>query len=163
MTAERVGVAEGDGACLSEVLRLLRRRRGLRTVDVARAMQMPLRSYEHFEAGRGRLNLERVKAFARVTNSDPYAILAAVDLGAPDLALACADNKLMLVLHLALDGFHKASPDRIAKLEARTLLMGFEALFEELAKAAEAGEAVLAAWIAGRLRDEPDDQDPDRD
>ncbi|MDH8137275.1 hypothetical protein QIG53_27660, partial [Klebsiella pneumoniae] len=46
-------------AVLSASLRLIRAHRKMRTIDVAQGMNMAPRSYEHFESGAGRINLER--------------------------------------------------------------------------------------------------------
>nr|WP_272886872.1 helix-turn-helix transcriptional regulator [Phenylobacterium aquaticum] len=56
---------------MSHVLRAIRNVRRLRVVDVAEAMGMAPRSYEHFEAGRGRLDFLRLERFAEATGSDP--------------------------------------------------------------------------------------------
>jgi transcriptional regulator with XRE-family HTH domain len=37
-----------EGAILSQALRLIRRRRGLRQIDVAKAMGLAPRTYQHF-------------------------------------------------------------------------------------------------------------------
>lgn len=63
-------------AVLSSSLRLIRSHRRMRAADVAQGMNMALRSYEHFESGAGRINIERIHRFAEVTDSDPHGILA---------------------------------------------------------------------------------------
>ena len=50
----------------------------MRTIDVAQGMNMALRSYEHFESGAGRINIERIHRFAEVTDSDPHGRRAGV-------------------------------------------------------------------------------------
>ena len=49
----------------------------------------------YFEAGRGKINVDRIHQFARVLDVDPYAILAAVEIRSPGFAVACAEQKLM--------------------------------------------------------------------
>ena len=83
---------QSQSETLSTALRLIRTHRRLRAADVAKSMNMALRSYEHFESGGGRINIERVHRFAEVTDSDPHAILAALALGSPAFALRCADT-----------------------------------------------------------------------
>ena len=72
---------------LAQILRAIRRRRGLTASDVALAMNMPRRSYEHFESGVGMLNVARVHQFAKAADADAYAILAALDFRSPAFAL----------------------------------------------------------------------------
>jgi transcriptional regulator with XRE-family HTH domain len=75
-----------DGKVLSEALKAVRRHRGLLAQDVAKAMNMPLRTYQHFESGRARINLDHIVRFANATNSDPLAILVSVWTGSAPFA-----------------------------------------------------------------------------
>ncbi len=138
------------GVALKEALRAIRKHRGLRPADIAARMGLPLRSYEHFEAGGGQLNVERVFQFAEATDSDPYAILFGAIVGAPDFALRCADNKLALILALAVQDFNEDLGDDIAALEAGVLIGRFTKIFAELAEQARQTEASTAAWLARR-------------
>lgn len=134
------------GEKLALVLRALRRRRGLRPRDVAEALQMPQRSYEHFESASGRLNPQRIHEFAEITNSDGFAILASLTLNSPEFALRCADNKLMTILMMALQDFDAKVGDDIGRLDARTLIGAFTRVFDELAVEARRGDGFVAAW-----------------
>ena len=51
---------QSQSETLSSALRLIRTHRRMKSAEVAEAMGMALRSYEHFEAGGGRINLERI-------------------------------------------------------------------------------------------------------
>ena len=64
-------------ALLAAALRAVRRARGMRATDVALAMGLPLRTYQHFEEGAGPFDLERIRQFADATDSDPFASLVA--------------------------------------------------------------------------------------
>lgn len=134
------------GQRLSEVLKALRRHRRLRPAEVAAAMGMPRRSYEHFESGAARLNVERISRFAEVTDTDPFAILSAVAIGSPDFAVRCADNKLMLVLMLELEAFEAAAGEEIARLPPRTLFAAFRRAFALLRQEAQPCQDFAAAW-----------------
>lgn len=123
---------QSQSETLSAALRLIRTHRRMRTVDIAQSMGMALRSYEHFEAGGGRVNLERIHRFAEVTDSDPYAILAALALGSPKFALRTADNKLMTILMVALQEFDEEVGDVLAELDARTIINTFTRPFKDL-------------------------------
>ena len=135
---------------LSQALKALRRRRGLRAEDVAREMRMPLRSFEYFEAGHGRLNLDRVHEFASVLNADPFAILLAMDMGSPNFAVRSADNKLVTILNIALQDFDAATGDAISQLDPQTLMASFAKLFDELASVARERAALADRRLADR-------------
>jgi hypothetical protein len=133
---------------LSQALRAIRRLRGKRPGDLAKALDLPLRSYEHFESGKGRLNVERVQSFADVTESDPYAILASLWIESPDFAVRCANNKLMTILIMAVQDFDRATGDDTATLDGQILIAAFERVFGELRD--EARRRNANAWLQAR-------------
>lgn len=135
------------GVRLSQALKAVRRKRGLRTTEVARAMGLPLRSYEHFEAGNGRLNIDRVHQFAQALEVDPYAILAAVDIASPAFAARCADNKLMTIFLMALQEFDAAGQEDLTRIDARSLITGFTRLFDGLIARARDEDAFVEDWM----------------
>jgi hypothetical protein len=148
------GGGQAEGQRLSGILRALRRHRRLRSAEVADAMSMAQRSYEYFEAGCGRLNLERVTAFAEATGTDAFAILAALSIGSNEFAVRTADNKLMLLLMLALQDFDAAVGDDILRLDARTLISAFTRMFTELGHAARRSDPLVDDWL-GRPAEDP--------
>ena len=140
-----------QSATLSAALRLIRGRRGLKAAEVAARMGMALRSYEHFEAGGGRINLERIHRFAEATDSDPHAILAALALGSPEFALRCADNQLMTILMVALQEFDEEVGGLIVELEARTIINVFTGALKDLGLQAARRDTAASAWLEERL------------
>lgn len=142
---------QAQSETLSSALRLIRAHRRMKSADVAEAMGMALRSYEHFEAGGGRINLERIHRFAEVTDSDPYAILAALALGSPQFALRTADNKLMTILTVALQEFDEALGDVIAELDGRTLINAFTRTMKDLALQAVRRDSAANEWLQARV------------
>ena len=152
-------------AVLSSSLRLIRSRRRLRTLDVAGRMNMAVRSYEHFEAGAGRINLERIHRFAEVTDSDPHAIIAALALGSPEFAVRCMDNKLATILTIVLQEFDEETGDAIADLDGRTIINAFTRTLRELADQAINREVEAQAWIDERRQRlvAPTREDSDRE
>lgn len=110
---------------LSSALKAVRRLRGLKAAQVAEAMGMPLRSYEHFEGGAGRFDFAKVRQFAEATNADAFAIQASVQIGSPAFAARTAGNKLMTLLLLTLEEFDAELGDEIAGLDSATLLGEF--------------------------------------
>ncbi|MBB5740792.1 MULTISPECIES: helix-turn-helix domain-containing protein [Brevundimonas] len=121
-----------DNDLLSLALKLIRRHRGLTALEMAQKMQMPLRTYERFEAGGSRLNIDYVHRFAAATDSDPYAIIMAVAIGSPELALRCADNKLVTTLTVGAQRFDQILGDRIQALEARAIIDAVCTMFDQL-------------------------------
>lgn len=111
-------------------------------------MGLPRRSYAFFEAGGGRINIERIMAFARATDSDPYAIVASVMIGAPALAVRAADNKLVTTLAILLQEFNAEVGDDIARLETQAAISAFQDAFRGLAaKAALHRKNASQAWL----------------
>jgi len=136
---------------LSQALRAIRHSRQLSALDVARRMGLPRRSYAFFEAGGGRMNIERIMSFAHVTDSDPYAIVASVMIGAPELAVRTADNKLMTAFTILLQEFNTDVGDDIGRLETRAAISAFSGAFSSLADAAAAHRKNSSRdWLAER-------------
>jgi len=142
--------SDTPNAVLSAALRLIRAERRMRAADVARDMNMALRSYEHFESGAGRINIERVHRFAEVTDSDPHAILAALALGSPEFALRCIDNKLATILVVVLQEFDEEIGDGIAELDARTIINTFTKSMRDLAFQSVCRDSLAEAWLEER-------------
>lgn len=142
---------QSQSQTLSAALRLIRSHRRLKTADVAQAMGMALRSYEHFEAGGGRVNLERIHRFAEATDSDPHAIVAALSLGSPQFALRAADNKLMTILMVALQEFDDEVGDVLVELDARTIINVFTRALRDLALLSVRRDSAANAWLQQRL------------
>lgn len=125
-----------DGTLLSATLRLIRKHRGLTKIEVAAAMNMPIRTYNRFEAGDTRMNLDYVHRFAVVTRSDPQAIHIAVAIGDPEFAVRACDNQLGTVLTIGLQNFNAEVGDGIARLDSRTVVAAVIRMFAELEAAA---------------------------
>lgn len=112
---------------LASALRALRRARGLKAGQVARAMGLPLRTYRHFEAGDGQATPERLRDFARVTESDYAALLLCAGGLEAAVALACADNKALTVAIGAVEDLHADLSTALSSLTAADLLAAFDA------------------------------------
>lgn len=123
---------EINAALLATAMRSIRLARRMRTSEIARELGMPLRTYEHLEAGRGRITYDKIVRFAEVTNSDPVAILLAVPLRSAEFAVRCADNKLATILTIALRELNDELGDDIEFLEAGTLIGGFTRVTKDL-------------------------------
>jgi transcriptional regulator with XRE-family HTH domain len=147
MTSERP-TPEAWGRHLAAALRPIRRSRGLSTAQMASLMEMDRRNYANFEAGKGRLNLVRILRFAKVTDSDPWAILAGVLMGSPRLARGAADNKIVTVFLILLAEFEGQFGEAIRTLETAEAVSAFRDAFRNLEASVTAKrERLPADWL----------------
>jgi transcriptional regulator with XRE-family HTH domain len=140
-------------ALLSQALRILRRARLMKVRDVAAAMNLPPRTYEHFEAGGGQISLERIHQVAEVLKADGHAILASVMIGSPQFALRAADNRLMTAFLINLEEFDKAAGDDMSLLDPTDFMTAFADGFDGLLAKART-KAELKARFVSRLNPE---------
>ncbi len=134
---------------LSEALKLVRRRRGLSAVQVADRMDLNIRTYRHFEAGKTYLDFDRIRAFADATDSDAHAILAAVMLETPIFAVHAIDNKVMGVIMAGVRRFEERLGDRMAQIEVFRLVAAFRRTFDQLELELDAREGEAQRWLDG--------------
>nr|WP_313416354.1 helix-turn-helix transcriptional regulator [Brevundimonas diminuta] len=125
-------VSVDDSALLSTTIRAIRRRRGMTAREVAAAMHMPLRTYQRFEAGENRPNIDHIHRFARATRSDPHGLMTAVAIGAPEWAVWTADNQFSAILTVGLQTFNRKHGERIADLDVRAIVSAVTAMFDRL-------------------------------
>lgn len=139
-------------ATLAAALKGIREDRRLRIADMARLMEMAPRSYEHFEAGRGPLDLDKLQTFAAVTDSDPFGILISVYLGIPQFAIRTADNKPMVVFMLALRDFQEDLGDDISLIEPRLFVGAFRRVFQDLAEHVRSRDLTAENWLEAQTK-----------
>lgn len=133
--------------------RSVRRARGMTAQQVADAMNLPLRTYEYFEAGQGRVNLDYIHRFAEATNCDPYALLLGPGLSSTEFARRTADTKMILIFLIALGEFETRMGDRMSTLDPRALIEAFTEAFRRVEAESRAREQETEAWLdAGRDR-----------
>jgi transcriptional regulator with XRE-family HTH domain len=96
-----------DGRLLSLAIKDVRNHLRLSAREVAGRMNMGLRAYQHFEAGRNKPNLEYIHRFCEVTKSDLFALLGALMIGSPQFAWRTAENKLMTILMVGLGDYNE--------------------------------------------------------
>lgn len=128
-------------------MRAIRLQRRMRASEVARAMNMQLRTYEHFEAGRGRITYERIVRFSKATDSDPIALLSAFPMGSPEFAMRCADNKFMAIMMMAMSELDEELGDDMVHLEPRTIIGGFTRVCKEFVDHVRKRDAFAEAWL----------------
>jgi transcriptional regulator with XRE-family HTH domain len=119
---------------LSKALKAVRRLRGVTVAETAALMSMPLRSYEHFEAGGGRFDFAKVNRFAEALDVDPFAILVSVQIGSPRFAVRAANNKLMLALLLGLEELDRDLGEGIARLDTASIIAAFGEAWRRLSE-----------------------------
>jgi len=136
-----------DAQTLSEAMRAIRKERRLRASEMARLLDMPLRSYEHFEGGRGKISFDRIVRFAEATNSDPIALLAVLPLGKPEFALHCADNKLMTIFMHAMGELEEQLGADIGYLNSGTLVGAFTRLVKDLVENVRKRDTFAEQWL----------------
>lgn len=139
-----------DGELLSAALKLVRKARGMSSRQTAASMHMSVRTYQRFEAGETRLNLDHIHRFARATASDPHAIMLSVMIGSPRYALSAADNMLSTVLVVGVQKLERAVGERIAELDTRSLVSAVAALFDGLIDQIRSGDPALEWLDTGR-------------
>lgn len=137
---------------LAAAVRAVRRARGMRAAEVAAAMGLALRTYQHFEEGGGPFDLERIRLFADATDSDPFAIVASVWLRSPDFAVRTVDSKPMVVMMLALRSFEEEMGEDIVLIEPRVWWGGFRRLFQDLGEHVRKRDLTAETWLDEQAR-----------
>lgn len=128
-----------DGVLLSTTLKMIRKLRGMTAAEAAVGMRISKRTYERFEAGDTRLNVDYVRRFALATRSDFYAILLAVSVGSPELARDSADTHMPTALVVSYFQFHARLRDRLQTLPPRAVIAAINTMFDTLAEEGAAG------------------------
>jgi hypothetical protein len=142
-----------DARLIGLAARAVRRARSMTAQQTAVAMNLPLRTYEYFEAGAGRVNLDYVHRFAVATNCDPWALLLGPPLGSTEFARQTADSKLMLIFLIALGEFVGTMGDRLLTLDPRALIEAFTETFRKLEEENRVASEQTESWLdAGRDR-----------
>ena len=146
---------------LSRILKAIRRRRGLRSAEVARLMGTALRSYQRFESGAMGLDLPKVHRFAEVMDADGWAIVFGVEINSVEFALNCVENKACKALFVALRRYNLKSGRDIARLDPRSLLIVYSRAFDQISFRAREYDADLEQWMFDETLNGDPDADPD--
>jgi DNA-binding CsgD family transcriptional regulator len=136
---------------LSQSLREVRRRRGLSSSEVARGMNMALRSYQHFERGRGRLTYDLLRRFGAAADCDPRALLIGALFGVPQLPILSIDNKFTELLLGELEDFVAGDAIGAAALEGAMILSALRRFFDELRALSRQHQLRARVQADGRL------------
>lgn len=147
MPSSRPVVTRERDEVLSGVLKAVRHHRHLTVQQVADRMGMKKRSYERFEAGEGLLKVERIFGFATATDSDPYAIQASVKLGTPEFAIACIDNKLVMLFVAHVRKLLQAQGGDLKGLQAQVVVEALTVAFSMMSAELERSRESAAQWL----------------
>lgn len=115
-----------------KVLRPLRKASGRPAASIAEAMGLTPRAYQDFESGRTALRVERVLQFAEILDVDAFAILAALFLGKPRIALAFAGSKFLLIQATVVGEFDETTQDAMAAVDPLTMLEAHTQFYRQL-------------------------------
>jgi transcriptional regulator with XRE-family HTH domain len=155
---------------LSRILKLVRKERRMTGQEVADGMGIALRTYQDFEAGRGELDLRKLRLFARATRSDPVSLQLALFFKQPEVALFTLDSKLPMTFWIAFFDLLTRVGPRLNIVPPGLVLSGMRRLTEEiddyLARHAASAESYLErAWADIYDGDEgpPEAEEPPQD
>lgn len=147
---------------LSQILKMVRDERRMKGREVAAAMGIALRTYQDFEAGRGDLDLNKIRLFAKATRSDPVGILLALFFGAPEIALLTLDSKLPMTFWITLMELRDGVGEQLNIVPPALLLSGMRRVGDDikdwLDRHAASAESYLDKAWADIYRDP--DEDP---
>jgi transcriptional regulator with XRE-family HTH domain len=162
MPARRTAEPDPDAAILSQILKAIRRRRGFKVAQVAKAMGIATRTYANFEAGRQRISIAKIHQFSQVVGTDPYAILVAVDIKSPSFALRCMEHGFMSMLIVLIQDFDARAQDSFAQIDPRILYAATRQFFDGLIAQTQEIDASLERWMLDRsLHETPEPEEPD--
>jgi hypothetical protein len=135
----------------------------MKAAEVAEAMGIGLRTYEDFEAGRGRLDLEKVRLFGRATDTDAVAITLGLLFGSKDTAMRALNNKAPTILWIGLQEFESDVGDQMSIIPGsyflEALRHGFIRLREYLQKRNDSAERWLETEIQRLYTPTSEDED----
>lgn len=137
---------------LAEVIKLsvgsLRRYRGMTRQQVADAMGVGIRTYDRFENGEGGFDFKRCVVFCQaIRGADPYALFFGVLAKDTHLALAAADNKIMLaIISLTLNLSRRLRED-VGLLKAQPIVSAATTMIDGLYAKARERDVFAADWL----------------
>ncbi|WP_281397034.1 helix-turn-helix domain-containing protein [Sphingobium boeckii] len=130
-----------------EAIRAVRQLRRMRPAEVAAAMGLPVRTYEHLEAGKGRISYHRLLLFAEATSSDAFAISAAVAMKDPQFAVRCADNKLAKIMMIAMSELNDELGPDIVYVESGLIIGAMTRISKELVERVRRRDTFAETWL----------------
>ncbi len=136
-----------DVELIAKAMRMIRTDRRMKPSEVAKVMGLPVRSYEHLESGKGRISYERVCRFAEATNSDADALWSVLQIGSPEFALLCADNKGMSIVISFMRELHEKLGEDMIFLEPGAMIGGMSRLINEWVAHVRQRDTYAEKWL----------------
>jgi len=149
-------------ATLSRILKIFRKRSGLKSVEVAKLMNKGHRTYQRWESGFYGVQHDPIFRFAEIVEVDPWAIIFGVEFGSVDFALDATRHNAASFLLIALRRAYRKSPRPFRGLDPRSLLLTFTRGFDLLDRRYEKYDADLEQWMFDEglgADDQEDDED----
>ncbi|HEX4712533.1 helix-turn-helix transcriptional regulator [Phenylobacterium sp.] len=162
MSSPSADDASEPNELLAKTLKAVRRHRRMTRAQIAKAMGIAVRTYDHWEAGYGSLNVERLQQFAAITNTDPFALMASLTIGSPEFAVRTADSKPLMIFMTALRTFNEAVGEDLTRLPARSFIHAFTRMLHELQDEARQRDTFAEDWLAENAP-KPPKKDPPTD
>lgn len=137
---------------LSQIIKAIRFDRRMKAADVAAGMGIGLRTYEDFEAGRGSLDLEKVRLFGLATDCDAVAITLGLLFGSREIALRALENKAPTILWVALREFESDVGDQLAVIPGSYFLESLRQAFGRLREYLQKRDTSAERWLEEEIR-----------
>jgi transcriptional regulator with XRE-family HTH domain len=151
--------AAAQRATLSRVLKIFRKRSGLKSAEVAKLMNKGLRTYQRWESGHYGIQHGPIFRFAEIVQADPWGIIFAVEFGSVDFALDASRNNAASFLLVALRRAYRKSPQPFRGLDPRSLVLTYTRGFDLLDRRFEKYDSDLEQWMFDESLGAHDDED----
>ncbi len=138
---------------LRQALKRIRHQRMLTVTDVADRMGMKYRTYEEFEGGRGAVTTDLIFRFSDATNSDPFALILTSIFDSADIAVDCANTKLVTIMMMTFRQFLSNVGSDVVYLNPVLSISAFESLFADLQNKLQRDEQIIDKWLSGRVEE----------
>lgn len=125
--------------------------------DVAAAMGISPRTYHDFEKGTRGYDFDKVRLFAKATNTDANAIHLGVQYNWPELPLLLMDNKMAAAFFVLTRDLHREFGARLSQVPANVMVAGFRHIEELTRKHFEREDASIDEVIARAIKKTYDD------
>lgn len=120
-------------------------------------MDIPPRTYSDFERGVRAYDFDKVRLFAKATNTDANSIHMGVQYNWPELPLLLMDNKMATTFYVLTKGLHGQYGPRLARVPAALWVAGFRHIDELIRKHFEREDASIDDVIARAIEQSYED------
>ena len=129
--------------------------------EVAAGMDVSLRTYQDFEAGRRGYDFNKVRLFAKATRTDATSIHLGVQYNWPELPLILMDNKMATAFFIVMRDLHGEFGPRLGRVPPALLVGGFRQIADEVRKLFARQDAGSETYIERAIAETYEDpEDP---